>query len=105
MVVAKWTGSYPCLCSGRWELTIDGVNFTDVIPPELRTKPMNTFGEYQSWHFENWIEVFESYVDGLPFECWIKENEWVNNLPCNPFEVYLAFNENDWRHGSCGGCI
>jgi len=34
---------------------------------------MNTSGEYQSWHFEDSNEVFESYYSGLEFKEW-KEN-------------------------------
>ena len=106
MVEAKWTGSYPNLCSGVWELTIDGEDFSLLIPHELRYSPMGTAGIYQSWRFnEDWDEIFESYVDGLKFEDWIAKNPWVAELPCSPRDIYDAFQENDWRHGSCGGCI
>lgn len=105
MVEAIWTGEYPCLCVGEWKLYIDNVDCTHLIPVELRKVPMNTAGMYSSWHFENWTEVFESYEDGLEYEEWIHANEWVYSLPANPVDVYNSFQANDWRHGSCGGCI
>ena len=35
-VEAKWSGSYPWLCSGEWTLFIDGKDMSDKIPKELR---------------------------------------------------------------------
>ena len=32
MVVAKWTGCFPCLCSGEWKLYIDGQDVSFLIP-------------------------------------------------------------------------
>jgi hypothetical protein len=61
MVEAKWSGKYPCLCFGNWTLKVDGKDVSKLIPSKLRKSPMNTYGTYQSWHFENWIEVFEDY--------------------------------------------
>lgn len=105
MVIAKWTGSYPCLCSGEWKLYIDDVDYSHLIPVDLRHGEMGTYGIYQSWHFENWSEVFESYTDGLDCEDWIAANGWVHSLPAYPTDVYYAFQAQDWRHGECGGCI
>lgn len=47
-VEAKWTGSYPCLCSGEWILKINNIDVSNLIPEELRTSSMNTFGSYSS---------------------------------------------------------
>lgn len=105
MVNAIWTGKWPCLCSGEWRLEIDGVDYTHLIPENLQESPMNTFGTYQSWHFEDWLEVFDSYEDGLMFAEWYEANPWIDAIPASPIEVYYAFAEHDWRHGSCGGCI
>lgn len=66
---------------------------------------MNTFGTFRSWHFENWIEVFEEYEDGFFFEKWYAINPWIDAIPATPLEIYAAFSEQDWRRGSCGGCI
>lgn len=60
-IKVEWTGKWPCLCYGEWKLTIDGEDRSSFIPEELRRSEMGTFGIYSSWHFENWIEVFEDY--------------------------------------------
>lgn len=105
MVIAEWTGSYPCLCSGEWRLTIGGVDWSNAIPIEKRYGEMGTYGVYRSWHFEDWEEIFEDYEDGLEFDEWIAENPWVAELPAAPQDVYYAIQAQDWRHGECGGCI
>ena len=108
-VNAKWTGSYPCLCFGRWILEVDGKDVSKLIPPELRTNSMNTFGTYQSWHFENWMEVFEDYEDGLGETDWIEGNKDWLSLITDSYEtmreIYNAIASEDFRRGSCGGCI
>lgn len=105
----RWTGSYPVLCSGMWEVYKDGE------PINMRNCPFvdcdaNTFGIYQSWHFDDdWIEVFEDYEDGLLINAWIKEyRDWLMEIDPsgNDWEViYNGFRSQDWRRGSCGGCI
>ena len=109
MVEAKWSGSYPCLCYGKWTLIVDGKDVSGLIPEELREYDMNTYGEYYSWHFENWIEVFESYEDGLVCDEWIEKNKyWLDTITEDinvQKEIYDAISEQDFRHGSCGGCI
>lgn len=105
MVTAKWTGEYPCLCCGEWRLYICGQDYSHLIPEDKRTSHMNTAGTYDEWWFEDWQETFGTYEDGLEYEEWMAENEWVLNLPAAPFDVFLAFQYEDWRPGSCGGCI
>ena len=105
MVIAKWSGEYPCRCSGEWSLFIGGINYSHMIPENLRTSHMNTAGTYQEWHFVDWIEQFEDYEDGLEFEEWVAENPWVHDLPASLFDIYLAFQAEDFRPGECGGCI
>lgn len=105
MVEAIWTGRFPNLCSGMWILKIDDVDYSDHIPEEKRYGEMGTYGTYSSWHFEDWMEVFEDYEDGLEYEDWVAENPWVLSLPADALSIYLAFAAEDWRHGQCGGCI
>ena len=109
MVEASWSGSYPCLCSGEWTLKIDGKDVSDKIPEYLRSSSMNTFGTYQSWHFKNWSEVFENYRDGLEMKDWIEENKkWLDAITTNEDTqklIFCAIQEQDFRIGSCGGCI
>ena len=46
MIIAKWSGKYPCRCSGKWSLFIEGVDYSHMIPEDLRTSHMNTAGTY-----------------------------------------------------------
>lgn len=108
MIEVEWTGVYPCLCAGRWVLKINGVDYSHLIP--FKNTDANTYGSYATWSFgEDWEEEWDWYDDGLPYEAWVRENEeWLSKLPCAEFdmeELYKAFQEEDWRHGSCGGCI
>ena len=109
MVKANWSGSYPCLCFGEWTLKVDGKDVSEMIPKNLRESSMNTYGTYQSWHFVDWMEVFEDYESGLICEDWIRENkEWLDKITKDEkvqAEIYYAINEQDFRSGSCGGCI
>lgn len=102
----EWTGRYPNLCYGEWTLFINNKPCEVEIP--FQGNPADTFGTYSEWWFENWNEVFGDYEDGMYCEKWCEkykdylakvapESDWP--------DVYEAFQENDWRHGSCGGCI
>lgn len=106
---AEWTGSYPTLCLGVWKLYVDGKDKSNLIPEDLRDYPMYTAGMYQAWHFEDWQEVFENYEDGLECDDWIKENDsWISGIAnCYDEKVALfkAFQAQDFRTCSCGGCI
>jgi hypothetical protein len=109
-VEAKWSGRYPNLCRGEWTLLIDGKNVSDKIPKDLRNEPMNTKDIYSSWRFGiDWEVKCDNYQDGLKCEDWIKENkEWLDRITtdkCEQEDIYYAFQLNDWRYGSCGGCI
>lgn len=109
MVIAKWSGHYPCLCCGKWTLEVNGVDVSMYIPEELRDDSMNTYGTYQRWYFKNWIEHFEDYEDGLMCDEWIEKNKyWLDMITDDinvQMEIFDAINARDWRHGSCGGCI
>ena len=106
---ADWSGEYPCLCSGEWKLFQNGRDISDKIPEDLRTRDMNTYGFYDYWEFdENYNEYWYSYTDGLRFDDWILENRWVKSITDVSEEwvkIYEAFQDWDWRHGQCGGCI
>lgn len=102
----EWTGCWPCLCHGEWKLYKDG-DILDVDIP-FQESPAYTFGEYYERRFVDWMEEFDSYEDGIPCEEWIKQyKDWLSSFaPEEDFEkIYCAFQENDWRHNSCGGCI
>ena len=109
MVKAEWSGSYPCLCSGKWTLIVNGKDVSKKIPKDLRESSMNTLGTYQKWHFEDWEEVFENYSDGLNCGEWIDENDYwlkeITNSTDVKILIFNAINKEDFRGGSCGGCI
>lgn len=110
-VSVNWTGSYPCLCSGQWEIVVDGIPLTGI-----ESNPFHTYGNYASWHFgEDWDEQWEYHNSGLDFDEWFKEtpNGLRESLQRHGFTIteelmknlYDCINEVDWQHGSCGGCI
>lgn len=107
MFEVEWTGEWPCLCSGEWIIKKNGVVVN--IPEHNRKSSMNTFGTYSSWHFnEDWLEEFDDYEDGEHFEEWIIDNPWVLDIASTieeQKELYSKIQQQDWRHGSCGGCI
>ncbi len=108
MFEVNWTGSWPCLCSGEWVILKNGVNVSDAIPEERRSSPMDTFGTYGTWYFDNWEERWEDYEDGLHREDWIAANPWINTICDTEDEknqLYWKIAKCDWRHNSCGGCI
>lgn len=112
-VSVEWTGKYPNLCSGEWIIDVNGVRLGG-----LGNDSMNTFGSYSSWHFENWQEVWEQEESGLACEDWVDMKDLPNNLSMSlrlaGFDqsdralretLFDAVKREDWRHGSCGGCI
>jgi len=106
----EWTGSWPSLCLGEWVIEIDGVNCSDKIPEDLRTSDMGTEGRYDSWCFRNGYDVkWRSRWEGLDSEDWIDANKyWLKELPIDKSEypqVFELINKQDFRSGSCGGCI
>lgn len=109
MVEAKWSGKYPLLCRGQWSLKVDGKDVTDKIPVKLRQGSMNTRRNYSSWHIENSEVIFEDYIDGLEARDWINENSyWLNQIAKDydtQKEIFEAIRQQDFRSGSCGGCI
>ena len=110
-IEVSWTGSFPNLCSGRWEINIDGIKLD--IPEDVATSPMDTKGEYMRWRFVNgWNEEWEMYTDGLPFHPWMDRNyRWLSRaakaagVDFEYRDLYAMIQSCDWRHGSCGGCI
>lgn len=106
---AKWSGKYPTLCFGKWSLKVNGKDISHAIPTKLRHTSMNTYGWYSSWHFENWMEVFDKYEDGLKEDEWIEENDYwlytITNDKNLKQEIFRAIQKEDFRSGECGGCI
>ena len=114
LLVVEWTGCYPSLCFGEWIIKYNNQELN--IPENIKEDNMNTHGSYAHWTFdEEYIEEWTYYEDGLDEEEWLQYNmEWIvpmfqefnieitNDLLSELFE---KIQEQDWRHGSCGGCI
>ena len=104
---AEWTGRYPCVCSGEWKLFKNGEP-VQIFPP-FHDTCAGTFGTYDRWSFnEDWSEEWEQYEDGLFCEDWCAYySEWLETIaPKEEWEaIFDAFQQEDWRHGCCGGCI
>lgn len=105
---AEWTGKYPCVCNGEWKLYKNEELVKTEIP--FQGSSANTRNLYSKWHFGyNWNVEWEDYMDGLDEDEWIEEyREWLITLSddeCDWLDIYYAFEKEDWRGGSCGGCI
>ncbi|AUM58506.1 hypothetical protein KNT81_gp265 [Proteus phage phiP4-3] len=114
-IFVEWTGSYPTLCFGQWNISIDGISLTGLGNEEFDTRK-----SYDTWHFDDdWSEEWDSYTAGLSPESWVQlmlkhdTNSLVSSLKRHGFKdiekilyaLYPHINEEDWRHSSCGGCI
>lgn len=106
----NWSGSWPCLCYGEWMLYHNGEKIDVEIP--FQGEPADTYGSYSQWSFggeSGWDEEWEFYEDGLGEEAWIEENiEYLKQVTDDDEQyvyIYEAFQVNDFRIGSCGGCI
>ena len=108
-----WSGGYPSLCSGEWKISINGKRLE--IPKDRVSENMGTSGTYQSWHFEDWSEVFVDYSEGMGYEGWIEENRaWIDAgltkigvefTSDDYLDLFIRIQLEDFRPGSCGGCL
>ncbi len=106
--IAHWTASGNTLCLGHWEITYQ--NRALILPEKIREHDMGTRGIY---YFIDPTD--ELYLEGLDEDDWILANiDWLSELFIDadiPLEeeymrlFYQAVNKQDWRCGSCGGCI
>ena len=105
---ANWMAKGNTLCLGHWEITYRGLPLT--LPVGRLDKDMGTQNIY------NFIDPNdELYREGLDEDDWIVENiDWLSDVFIQhdiPLEeenmraFYQAVNAQDWRCGSCGGCI
>ncbi|WP_288677280.1 hypothetical protein [uncultured Aggregatibacter sp.] len=105
---AEWTAKGHTLCLGHWNIRYNDIPLD--LPTERRDKDMGTRNIY------NFIDPKdELYLEGLDESDWILANiDWLSDLFIQydiPLEekymraFYQAVNSEDWRCGSCGGCI
>ena len=105
---ARWSMLGNTLCLGHWEISYLDLPIT--LPRERRDQDMGTENIYNFIDPED-----ELYREGLGEDDWIVENidclsDLFNehNIPLEEQTLrafYRAVNKEDWRCGSCGGCI
>ena len=104
----SWSAKGNTLCLGHWEISY--LDLPVVLPRARRDQDMGTENIY------NYLDPdYELYREGLNEDDWIVENiEWLSdmfiehNIPLEEEIIrafYQAVNKEDWRCGSCGGCI
>lgn len=105
---AKWSASGNKLCLGRWEISYLGKPLQ--LDPARAEEDMGTYAIYSFIYPDDDI-----FAEGLKEDEWIVENlDWLTRLflahdiPCDTEHFryfYRAVNPQDWRCGSCGGCM
>ncbi len=105
---ARWTLTGNNICLGEWDIRYQ--NRPVRLPPGRRDKDLGTYGIF-SYIFPD----DEEFAEGLREDDWILENiGWLTDLLADhdiPIDeahmrwFYQAVNPQDWRCGSCGGCI
>ncbi len=108
-IEVRWTGEYPILCSGEWNIRIRNHLIN------LGKGHMGTEGVYRRWVIIECSEEWETYTDGLDFEEWVVSTTGKRVLDTirgvteisdkEVEEIYWLIQEKDWRSSSCGGCI
>lgn len=105
---ARWTRKGNNLCLGRWEIRYQERLLE--LPADRRDNDMGTLGIY------NFMDPDDpEFTDGLSEDDWLLANmEWLadlfaaSDIPIDEQHMrwlYQALNAQDWRCGSCGGCI
>ncbi|MCI7717602.1 MAG: hypothetical protein MSQ14_01210 [[Pasteurella] aerogenes] len=105
---ASWSSKGNTLCLGYWEIEYNGKPIK--LPSDRQDQDMGTQKIYNFIDPED-----ELYLEGLDEDDWIVANiDWLTDLFIQeniPIEeqymryFYQAVNKDDWRCGSCGGCI
>ncbi len=105
---ARWTARGNNICLGHWEIAyLDRPLSLDA---GHREHDMGTYAIY-SFIFPD----DEMYAEGLREDDWIAANlDWLallfvtHGIPADEAHFrafYQAVNKEDWRCGSCGGCL
>ena len=105
---ARWTAKGSNICLGHWEISYLGQLLE--LDAEHREHDMGTYAIYSFIYPDD-----DMYAEGLPEDAWIVENlDWLaslfikHDIPADESHFrlfYRAVNKQDWRCGSCGGCI
>lgn len=105
---ARWSATGNNLCLGHWEISYQGKPLR--LEGDRFEKEMGTYGIF-SYIFPD----DEDLAEGLAEDDWILANvDWLSALFADhgiPIDeehmrwFYRAVNPQDWRCGSCGGCL
>ena len=104
---ACWDGDFPNHCRGTWHLYKNGEEVKTEIP--FQGKPAGTYGTYATWDFdEDYHEQWEHCESGMNCNDWCNEyHRWLSTIAPEEewTQIFAAFQDQDWRHHTCGGCI
>lgn len=105
---ARWTATGNNLCLGRWE--IGYLERPLQLDADRGGKDMGSYGIFSYIYPDE-----EDFAEGLREDDWILANaEWLaelfaaHDIPLDEMHMrwfYRAVNAQDWRCGSCGGCL
>jgi hypothetical protein len=105
---ARWSATGNNLCLGRWEISYRGKPLK--LEGDRFEKEMGTYGIF-SYIFPD----DEDLAEGLAEDDWVLANvDWLSalfaahDIPLDEQHLrwfYQAVNPQDWRCGSCGGCL
>ena len=105
---ARWSVSGSNLCTGHWEIFHHAQLLS--LDAHWRESDMGTYGIYSHIFPDD-----EDFAEGMKEDEWILANvDWVSqvfaahDIPIDEQHLrwfYQAINPQDWRCGSCGGCI
>ncbi len=105
---ARWTSKGHTLCLGHWEISYQDRLLT--LPEQYLESDLGTWGVYDPIYDDD-----PEFSEGFKEEDWIIANvDWLLDLfieadiPTDQKHMawlYQAVNAEDWRCGSCGGCI
>ncbi len=106
--LARWTAKGSNLCLGHWEISYLGSPLQ--LKPKIKQNDMGTYAIYCFFDPDD-----EMFAEGSREDDWIIENAgWLaelfgqHDIPISEGSMrafYRAVNLQDWRCGSCGGCL
>lgn len=110
IIQVEWTGYYPALCNGEWIIKYNDIELT--VPDDRKYSCMNTYNRYEEYGIEGDCYFYDDGLDELE---WIEANEsWITKMFEEYdievdeellLELYNKIRLEDWRYGSCGGCV
>lgn len=89
----------------RWFLTVDGNDYSELIPDRDDRHEISTKGFVEDWVYDGEDENYTELDEGLDQDEWIEENlEWLSKISMNLRilrKIYEAFQEAEWGENAC----